>query len=101
MGNMISDVRGEELRRYTGDLGQFARNTFQPGLPLARQSVVIFLQVKLQRLDHPNDFFFADLLAPAYRVLMRTVVEQSVRDQIFATDQESRALGPTHDLTTA
>ena len=66
---------------------QLFRNSVQPRLPLFRQRVVVFFQINLKRLHHPDDFFLADFLTPPNRVFVRAVIQQRIRDQFFATDQ--------------
>ena len=59
-------------------------------------AVVVFLQIELDRFHHSDNFFFANLLAAAQCVFMRTVVEQGIRDQILSSDQQAGALRATH-----
>ena len=53
---------------------------------------MVLTQIELQRLHHSDDFFFADFLAAAQSIFVRTVVQQSVSDKILASKQQSGAL---------
>ena len=83
---MIGDVGREEFRPHAGDFRDFARDQLQAVLPFFLQSVVIFVEIHLQRLDHSDDFFLADFLAAAEGVFVRAVVEQGAGYELFASD---------------
>ena len=78
----------EERGAHSRNFGEFARDSLETILPFPCQSVVIFLQIEFKRLDHPDNFFFADFLAAAQRVFMRAVVEECISDQVLAPDQQ-------------
>ena len=62
---------------------------------------MVFFQVQFERLHHPDNFFLANFLAAANRVLVRTVVQQCIPDQILAPDQQSGTLRTAHSFAPA
>src|SRR3989442_3213629 len=99
MGYMVGDLGHEKRRAHTGHFCDLPRDALQAVLPFFGERVVIFAEEKFQRLDHSDNFFFADFLTAAERVLVRAVVEQGICDQIFVADEQSSALRAANRFT--
>ena len=56
------------------------------------QSLVVFLQIELERFHHADDFLFANFLTAAERVFKWAVVVQRVLDELGAADEKPGAL---------
>ena len=98
---MVRDFRGGERSCHPGNLCHLAGDEIQTALPFLVQRLVIFLQIRFQSLDHPDDFLFPHFLAAAEGVFVRTIVQQGVGDQIFFADEQTRALRPANRFSTA
>ena len=97
--DVVGDFRNEEGRAHTGHTRDLSRHVIQPVLPLLPQRVVIFIEIKIQCLDHADNFFLAYFLATADGILVRAVVKQCVCNQIFSADQQTGALWSAHRFT--
>ena len=99
--NMVGDFRSRKGSCDPRNPGDLTRNIIEAALPFLVQGVVIFLQIRFQGLDHADDFFLTHFLAAAEGVFVRTVVEQSIGDQIFFADEQAGALRPANRFSTA
>ncbi len=78
MRNMVGNIGDIEGGADAGNLGDFTGHEIKAAPPFFFQRIVIFLQIKLERFNHADDFLFAHFRATPQRVFMRAVIEQSV-----------------------
>src|SRR5437879_11032632 len=96
---MVGNFRSEKRRAHARRFRDLLRDALQTVLPFFCKRVVIFAEEKFQRLDHSDNFFFADFLTAAERVLVRAVVEQGICDQILTPDEQPGALRAANRFT--
>src|SRR5882724_13299106 len=90
--DMICDIGSEERSVNALHFRELARDIVETTLPFPRKRLVVFVEIKLERLDHPDDLFLADFLAAAERVFVRAVIQQGAGDHVRASDQQAGTL---------